>query len=129
MKESLDFIYKEQKELSTYSGIAALLGWDQMTYMPAMGSAERSEQSALISRLAHEKFTSDILYNHVKKLSKEENFETLEEKDKAVVKRLEKDIEKSRKVPSDFVERISKTTTLAYPAWQEAREKADFSIF
>lgn len=129
MKESLDFIYKEQKELSTFSGIIALLGWDQMTYMPLMGTSERSEQSALISRLAHEKFTSDTLYDHVKKLSKEENFETLKEKDKAVVKRLEKDIEKSRKVPPEFVEKMSKTTTLAYPAWQEAREKADFSIF
>lgn len=129
MKESLDFIYKEQKELSTFSGVAALLGWDQMTYMPTMGTAERSDQSALISRLAHDKFTSDTLYDHVMKLSKEENFETLEEKDKAVVKRLEKDIEKSRKVPSEFVERMSKTTTLAYPAWQEAKEKVDFSIF
>lgn len=129
MKESLDFIYKEQKELSTFSGVAALLGWDQMTYMPIMGTAERSDQSALISRLAHDKFTSDTLYDHVMKLSKEENFETLEEKDKAVVKRLEKDIEKSRKVPSEFVERMSKTTTLVYPAWQEAKEKADFSIF
>lgn len=129
MKESLDFIYKEQKELSVIGGIAALLGWDQMTYMPAKGTSERSEQSALISCLAHGKFTSDALFNHVKKLNKEENFVTLKEKDKAVVKRLERDIEKSRKVPSEFVERMSKTTTMAYPVWQEAREKANFSIF
>ena len=129
MKESLDFIYKEQRELSTYTGIAALLGWDQMTYMPKTGAAERSEQSSLISRLAHEKFTSNDFYDHVKKLSKEEIFKTLKENDKAVIKRLEKDIEKSRKIPPDFVERFSRTTTIAYPAWQEAREKADFSIF
>jgi len=129
MKDSLDFIYREQKELSTFSGIAALLGWDQMTYMPSMGAVERSEQCGLISRLAHDKFTSDTLYNHVKKLSKEENFETLKENHKAVVKRLEKDIEKSRKVPSEFVEKLSKTTTLAYPAWQKAKEKGDFSLF
>ena len=129
MKESLDFIYKEQRELSTYTGIAALLGWDQMTYMPKTGAAERSEQSSLISRLAHEKFTSNDFYDHIKKLSKEEIFKTLKENDKAVIKRLEKDIEKSRKIPPDFVERFSRTTTIAYPAWQEAREKADFSIF
>ena len=41
MKESLDFIYKEQKELTKFGGIAALLGWDQMTYMPTKGAAER----------------------------------------------------------------------------------------
>jgi len=129
MKESLDFIYKEQKELSTFGGIGALLGWDQMTYMPPEGSKERSEQTSLISRLAHEKFTSEELYNHVKKLNELNTLEKLEQKDKAVVVRLEKDIEKSRKVPSEFVEKMSKTTTLAYTAWQEAREKDKFPSF
>ena len=66
MKESLDFIYKEQKELSTFSGIGALLGWDQMTYMPPSGNMERSEQISLISRLAHEKFTAEKFYKHIK---------------------------------------------------------------
>ena len=129
MKESLDFIYKEQKELSTFSGIGALLGWDQMTYMPTKGVAERSDQISLISRLAHEKFTSEKLYTHVKKLTEKSNLEKLNEKDTAVVVRLEKDIEKARKVPSEFVEKMSKTTTLAYPAWEEAREKSQFSLF
>ena len=129
MKESLDFIYKEQKELSTFSGIGALLGWDQMTYMPPSGNMERSEQISLISRLAHEKFTAEEFYKHIKKLSEINNLEKLNEKDKAVVARLEKDIEKARKVPSEFVERMSKTTTLAYTAWQEAREKDKFSLF
>jgi len=129
MKDSLDFIYKEQKELSTFSGIGALLGWDQMTYMPPDGRFERSEQISLVSRLAHEKFTTDELYKHVKKLNEANSIAKLEKKDKAVAKRLIKDIEKSRKVPSEFVERSSKITTLAYPAWQEAREKDDYSIF
>ena len=129
MKESLDFIYKEQKELSTFSEIGALLGWDQMTYMPPDGRFARSEQISLVSRLAHEKFTADELYNHVKKLNEANALEKLEQKDKAVAKRLIKDIEKSRKVPSEFVQRSSKITTLAYPAWQEAREKDNFSLF
>jgi len=127
MKESLDFIYKEQKELSTFSRIAALLGWDQMTYMPKMGILERSEQSALISKLAHEKVISDEFWNHIQILSN--NKGNLSEKDKAVIVRLEKDVEKSRKIPSDFVERMSKTTTLAYQAWEEARGKNNFKVF
>jgi len=129
MKESLDFIYKEQKELSTFSGIGALLGWDQMTYMPPEGNVGRSEQISLISRLAHEKFTADELYRHVKKLNEIHNLEKLQEKERAVVVRLEKDIEKSRKVPSEFVERMSKTTAIAYTVWQEAREKDKFLLF
>ena len=127
MKESLDFIYKEQKELSTFGGIAALLGWDQMTYMPKMGSTERSEQGALISRLSHEKVISDNFWRHIQNLLT--NFNNLSEKDKAVVSKLAKDVEKSRKIPSDFVERMSRTTTLAYQAWENARVKNDFVVF
>lgn len=127
MKESLDFIYKEQKELSVYGGIAALLGWDQMTYMPPMGAGDRSEQTALISKITHEKVISNEFWNHIQILSK--NFDNLSEKDKIVVKRLKKDVEKSRKIPSEFVERSAKITTLAYQSWEKAREKNDFKIF
>ena len=129
MNESLDFIYKEQKELSTLGGVAALLGWDQMTYMPKMGASSRSEQSALISRLSHEKVISDKFWNHVKNLSNEDVLLSLSEKDKAVIKRLEKDLEKARKIPADFVEKISKTTTIAYQSWEDARGKNDFKVF
>ena len=94
MKESLDFIYKEQKELSHFGGIGALLGWDQMTYMPQNGSGERAEQLSLISRLAHERMISDIFYNHLKKLDEMPNM--LTEKDLIIVTKLRKDVEKAR---------------------------------
>jgi carboxypeptidase Taq len=129
MKESLAFIYKEQKELSTLGGISALLGWDQMTYMPSMGAQERSEQSAIISTLAHERIISDEFWKHIENLSKPINFDALTKKDKIVVSRLKKDVEKARKVPIKFVERAAKVTTLAYPAWQEAKQKSSYSIF
>ncbi|MEM4259018.1 MAG: carboxypeptidase M32 [Candidatus Thermoplasmatota archaeon] len=129
MKESLEYVYKEQKELSIYSGIGALLGWDQMTYMPSDGSSDRAEQTALISRLAHEKTTADALYDHVRKLNETITFAQLKEHDKLVVTRLKKDLEKTRKIPSAFIEKISKTTTLAYQAWEEARAKKNFYHF
>jgi carboxypeptidase Taq len=129
MKESLDFIYREQRELSKFAGIAALLDWDQKTYMPPMGSKERAEQISLISRLAHEKFISEELFNHVKRLSFSKNLEKLKEGDKKVVLRLKKDIEKARKVPPEFVEKLSRTTSLAYAAWEKARRKNNFSVF
>jgi carboxypeptidase Taq len=127
MKESLDFIYKEQKELSHFGGIAALLGWDQMTYMPQRGSEERAEQLSLISRLVHERVTSDQLYNHLKKLHDAEDM--LSHKDQIVVTKAYHDVEKARKLPSAFIETMSKTTSLAYGAWQEAREHNTFSLF
>lgn len=129
MNKSLDFVFKEQKELITLSRIAALLSWDQMTYMPAMGAIERSEQSALISRLVHERATSDKLWNHIQNLSKSETLNKLSEKDKPGVIRLKKDVEKARKVPPEFVKRMTKATTISYSVWEKARRKNNFSIF
>jgi len=129
MEKSLAFIYKEQKDLSALGGISALLGWDQMTYMPPMGAEERSEQSVIISKISHERIISDKFWAHIENLSKPTNFDRLIKKDKVVVARLKKDVEKARKVPLDFVERAAKITTLAYPAWQEARQKSKYSIF
>jgi len=127
MKESLEYIYKEQKEISLYGGIAALLGWDQMTYMPPKGSEERSEQQSLISRLAHERVTSETLYTHLKKLHVVAH--SLTEKDHLIVTKLLRDVEKARKLPAEFVEKMIKTTSIAYGVWQEAREKNKFSLF
>jgi len=127
--ESLKFIYKQQKELSVIGGIGALLGWDQMTYMPEKGAMERSEQTALLSAFAHKRVVSDEFWNNITHLCNESVLSNLKAEDQHVVKRLYKDVEKSRKVPEDFVTRSAKITTMAYPAWQQARNKNDFSIF
>ena len=129
MKESLNYIYKKQKELSVYSGIAALLGWDQLTYMPSGGAGDRSEHSALISRLSHEQVISDIFWEHIENLTQQNVFDTLSEKDQIIVRKLRKDVEKSRKIPSSFVEKMAKVTTVAYSVWEDARGKNDFKIF
>jgi carboxypeptidase Taq len=129
MKKSLRYIYQHQKELSILGGIAALLGWDQMTYMPLSGTSRRSEQSAFLSHLIHEKVISDTLWYHLTKLSKQSIFDKLSNKDQIVIQRLKKDVHKARKVPSDFIKRVTKTTTMAYSAWEYARKKKDFSIF
>jgi len=129
MNVSLEFVLKEQKELSTYGGIGALLGWDQMTYMPKQGAQERAEQTALISKLAHEKVIADPFYNAVTKLAKKSVVSTLEEPYQHVVTRLKKDLEKARKVPSSYVEKSARITTMAYQAWEQAREHNQYAHF
>jgi carboxypeptidase Taq len=127
MKDSRAFIYVQQKELSIFGGIGALLGWDQMTYMPPKGIDARADQLSLISRLAHERVISDEFYAHIMNLHK--RLPNLSVTDQAVVTRLKEDVEKARKIPAAFVEKMSQTTTHAYAAWQEAKEHNMFSTF
>ena len=48
-------------EVDDLQSAAALLYWDQSTYMPSGGATARARQTATLSRLAHEKFTAPAL--------------------------------------------------------------------
>jgi carboxypeptidase Taq len=128
-EQSYEFISKQQKELSVLGGIGALLGWDQMTYMPPQGAAERSEQTALLSTLSHKRVVSETFWNHINNLTNHASLERLSPQQQIIVNRLHKDVERARKIPEDYVVRMAKTTTMAYPAWQKARNNNDFTIF
>lgn len=124
-EEDLRLVDNYQKELNLFGGIGSLLNWDLEVYMPNNGSKERSEQIALLSKLSHEKVTSDNFFNALKRLRKED----LSENESLMVERLYKDVLKDRKLPSDFVEEFSRVSSLAFDAWKEAKKKNDFNIF
>lgn len=129
IKKSLKYIYEKQKELAILGGIGSLLGWDQMTYMPSDGAVDRAEHLSFLSKISHKKIISDTLWKHIENLSKSSNFETLDKKDQIVVKRLKKDVEKARKIPTSFVEKLARATIISYQKWEEAKKKSNFKIF
>ena len=47
--------------ISDLNFAGALLGWDQATYMPPGGAEARGRQSAMLSKLAHEKSVDPAL--------------------------------------------------------------------
>jgi carboxypeptidase Taq len=50
-------LVRRSKELGVLNSCAAVLAWDQQTYMPAKGAGLRGEQMAFLGALAHQKFT------------------------------------------------------------------------
>ncbi len=125
MKEDLETINKFQKEIILLGQTSALLDWDLQTYMPKQAAQSRAEQSALVSSLIHEKMTNETFFQAVKNLKKEK----LDRKNEVLVKKIYKELTKSRTLPKEFVEELSKTTSLAFNTWLEAREKDNFKIF
>ena len=125
-KESdLDLMKKIQKDIFLLGWTRALLYWDLETYMPKNASEERSEQLALLDSMIHEKATSQELFNVLERLKKE----NLDLDENLIVERLYKEVLKAKKLPNEFVKELSRATSLGFSAWQEAREKNDFSIF
>jgi carboxypeptidase Taq len=48
-------------EIRDLGWAAAVLSWDQATYMPAAGAPARARQLALLGRLEHERMTDPAL--------------------------------------------------------------------
>jgi len=123
--ENLKLIKKYQKEITLLSQTNALLSWDRQTYMPKGAFESRSEQEALLSRLAHEKLTCDELSTALENLDNSK----LGELDRIMVKRLSRDIEMAKKLPASFVEELSRASALGYSVWEKAKKNNDFPGF
>src|SRR3954469_10265166 len=52
-----DELLRRAREETLLASCAELLGWDELTYMPSGGVANRAEQLALLAGLQHDKAT------------------------------------------------------------------------
>ena len=116
-------------EIADINHAAALLGWDQQTYMPPGAAESRGYQMATLGKIAHEKFTSDEVGQLIEAAQAEVAGADPDSDDARLVKVTAKDYDKATRVPGDFVARMSMAQAAAHEGWVEARSKSDFSIF
>ncbi len=105
---------------------AAVLQWDQETYMPAQGAAGRARQLATLSELAHIYSTDTQLENIVKDLLARTDLDTKQHHNVVLTA---EDIDKQKKLSSAFVRQLSEAISKAFNAWIEARRNNSFSYF
>ncbi len=129
MEEKIKQLRDILAEISDLSYTAALLGWDQQTYMPSGGAEARGNQLALLGRLVHERATSPELGKLLEELKPHTAGLDPDSDDARLVKVTARGYEKAVRVPTKHVVEFSQATTLGQQAWVEARSKSDFSIF
>lgn len=129
MENPIEHLKSLLGEVADLGYTAALLGWDQQTYMPPGGAEPRAMQLATVSRLAHEKFVSDELGNAIESAKEVTEGISADSDEARLLKKTERDYLKEVKVASDWVAEFSRTTALAHSEWEKAREEADFSLF
>jgi carboxypeptidase Taq len=105
---------------------SAVLQWDQETYLPKNGNNARGRQIATLNELAHEQFTESNFGDLMKALL----FSNLitEHQKRNVALSLE-DYNKSKKLPSSFVRKMSEAVNKSFHAWIIARKENNFSTF
>ncbi|MFL5763196.1 MAG: carboxypeptidase M32 [Bacteroidia bacterium] len=105
---------------------AALLNWDQETYMPPKGAAFRAQQLSTLAGIGHELSVSDELGELLVNLG---NDETLSEKEKRNIRQSAKSYSDNKKYTTAFVEELSRTISETFQAWQKAKAENNFSLY
>ncbi|NCN05402.1 MAG: carboxypeptidase M32 [Spirochaetales bacterium] len=141
--KAIEKVQEIDKEVTLISHIGATISWDQETYMPEQGVEEKSEQSSLLSRLAHDHMAGSTLGNALATLGADEKLlgaealgnvtsklpKGLSQTQKALVRKVYRNHFREAKIPEDLVMELSQTGTIAQSVWAKARNAGDFASF
>lgn len=105
---------------------AAVLQWDQETYMPPNGAHFRAKQVATLSEISHEMFTRTSFKDLLLELTNTPGLDDAEQKNVALTWY---DYTQQQKLSGDFVRRLSEATSRSFQAWVSAKTADDFSLF
>lgn len=127
---SADNLYDDYKtkmqKIADVKYAAAVLQWDQETYLPPKGNHFRGRQLATLSEIAHQQFTTGAMGALLNDLNDKDN---LSNHQKRNVQLSLEDYNRNKKLSSDFVRRMSETVTTTYHAWVKARNDNSFAGF
>lgn len=116
------------REAETIDSVARLASWDQETDMPPKAAPFRAEQLSMLSRLAHERWTSPKLGELLSAC--ESDADVMGDPVRAVnIREIRRDYDRATKLPESLVSEIADTASRAMEVWKEARSKSDFKLF
>ena len=125
------------RQLDVESGLvertAALLSWDQETYMPSGALGERADQLAFLEALAHGKRslpeTGELLASLGSMPEHPEGDAGLPEMDRAYLRVLRRAYDQATRIPTELVAEMARASSLSQAAWAKAKEQDDYGIF
>ena len=132
--ETLDPIRSHLQDIQHLTSAASLLSWDQETYMPGGSGTARADQLATLQGMAHDRLVSSEVETLLAQWI-DLNTGTIQEPEswnepaRAFLRELWQDFSKAKKLPSDFVKRLSRECSIAQQVWAEARAESQFKKF
>ncbi len=105
---------------------AAVLQWDQETYLPAKGAEFRGRQLATLSEIAHQWLIEPSLGQLLQDLNGRGD---LQEDERRNVELSLEDYEKQKKFSAAFIRRLSEATSHSFHSWLQARSANSFALF
>jgi len=126
MEQKLQELKTRLLEIDDIRSAAAVLMWDQSTYMPAGGAAARARQNATLGRLAHERFIDPALGRLLDNLQPYEESLPYDSDEASLIRVTRRDYQQAVQLPASFVAELSQHQSESYQAWAKARPANDF---
>jgi carboxypeptidase Taq len=123
----LQELKRHLQEVSDLDSAAALLNWDQTTYMPPGGAAARGRQIALLTQLSHEKLTDSVIGKLLDDLRSYEESLPYDSDDASLIRVARRNFQRAVKVPASFMAALSAHMAESYEVWARARPQNDFA--
>jgi len=105
---------------------AAVLQWDQETYLPPKGAEFRARQLATLSEIAHEWLIAPEFGHLLEELHTRQDLPADQQRNVALS--LE-DYNKQKKFTPAFVRRLSEASSRCFHTWLQARNANSFSVY
>jgi carboxypeptidase Taq len=106
--------------------IAAVLNWDESTYMPKGGAPARGRQTALVARLSHEKSIDPEIGRLLDELRPYEESLPYDSDEASLIRQARREYERAIKVSPQFIGELFEHFSKIYNAWVVARPANDF---
>jgi len=123
--ETILEILREYRKIWALHHLRSLAEWDSDVIMPKGGSSLRGEALAESANLVQSFYTADHFVSLVNRADREE----LNDYERGVVRVLKRTIHYYTSLPPELVADEERTVEAAKRAWEQAKEKSDFSIF
>ena len=127
MQDTLKELKARLLEVNDLSMAAAVLRWDQATYMPPGGAPARGRQLATLGALAHSKLIDPAIGRLLDQLEPLTRALPADSDDASLVRVTRREYDQAVKVPSDLVAELNQHAASSYQLWTEARPADDFS--
>jgi len=124
MSTSYAALQQRWSEIFDLGMAAAVLRWDQTTYMPPGGAPARGRQVALLSRLAHDRLTDPEVGRLIDAVERERH--PADSVEAAFARVARREFDRAVKVPGAFVSEMQIHFSESYQVWTEARPANDF---
>ena len=129
MSKKLEDLKQYLEKMNRFGHVVTLLQWDMRTGMPKGGFEKHADAVAYFSTEQFQMSVAEELGNLLDALMVPAEFDALDDTWKFIVKKMKRDFDKDKQIPTEVFERYVRVLAEAEHFWEEAKNKSDYSIF